>query len=132
MSEVRMEVVSLEEAWELCSAHGWTFDKVYFGERNNSGKLMMLAYKKDIEADIDFDEIYETYELKSEYTIKYAVATQLDEGGLLFWRGSNKMGKYTRKESEAALFEQEQAHKKAFFMSRQGDKLWFTVKVRVA
>lgn len=47
MREIRMEVVSYDEAVEICDANGWIFDKVYMGRGVNHGKIMMLAYSTD-------------------------------------------------------------------------------------
>lgn len=44
MREIRMEVVSEEEAREYCNEHGYKFEKCYIGRGSNSGCLMMLAY----------------------------------------------------------------------------------------
>lgn len=43
MREVRMEVVSLEEALQYCTVNNLTFIKCYQGKQANLGKLMMLA-----------------------------------------------------------------------------------------
>ena len=145
MREIRMEVASYEEAWEICESRGWVFDKVYLGRSSNLGKLMLLAYDSslpEVDIDIEGQPDYEipkiipgkpkrkvSNSLTGENLAKYAVATRIDNGTLLFWSKSTK-DRVTFNYDMAKLMGYDEARKKAFFMSRHGRYNWFPMKIK--
>lgn len=131
MREIRMEVVSYEEAVQLCNSQGWAFDKVYAGQGSNYGKLMMLAYDNPCYS-IDFDGYYSVPITKQPEKSghKYGVATRISSGSLMFWAKNGIKSKVTFKMSEAKELDYLAAKSKAHFMSSHGGYDWFPVKLK--
>lgn len=104
--EIRMEVVSYDEAIEYCKNNGLEFDHVYIGKGSNYGKIMMLAYKKE----------YPNYENEASFQVEepkeYIIYAITDNGKLFVTRSGTSF-----KIGEAALFTHKQAKAKAKAMT---------------
>ena len=127
--EVRMEVLNESEAIEYCNSAGLSFDHTYMGRGDNSGKLMMLAWRKS-PIQHEFNE-YETVVPTKKAKRNRVKTPKVDDGkknyivGTPYNSGFMMLGKsrVTFNIDEAQRFTNQQAVTKAHFMtlsSREG------------
>lgn len=119
-TEVRMEVVSETEAYEICKENGYKFIKVYWGKGNNSGNLMMLAERQN--------EVSEVKSLKNSEIRKYKYIFKATEG--LYYTGNKGVNPYL--EINAKVFEltKDAARQKALSMNKNSAYYWEEIKVK--
>ena len=141
--EIRMEVVSEEEAIEFCKANNLRFVKTYPGRERNQGKLMMLAEdgkygKRYTEEELIkyYDEEIKHKGKKFESNIsvepdekRFAIYTVLIVYGQerLMWVADKKKapGRGTTFNVDCAkLFNAKDANRKAVFMNKNGKYNW--------
>ena len=145
MSEIRMEVLSESEALEICEANRYKFVKVYEGRGHNAGRLMMLAftYKEVDQMSLFEDNVNKPKKNKTKKSKKDSNDNQLS----LFNNTYKKTGKYrirtvcngsymyigrhgtTFIATDAMIFDEEAAKKKAYFMSKRGSYTWEAVRI---
>lgn len=136
-SEVRMEVVSYEEAIAYCNIHGLIYDHIYEGKEGNTGKLMMLAYKEQ-PRQMSNDEVayyqrmieLEEKRKQDEVEIKYAYRLYTYcNGSVMYYTGNKNVSPFL--ECNAMLINKKaDAERKALFMNSYKNYVWRVEKVR--
>lgn len=124
MREVRMEVVSEEEARHYCQMNGYEFVRCYMGKQQNAGKLMMLALDKYKKGQIYIDGMAP---LDIKNTIIFADTIH----GKMYVapRNKNNVKGTTFSIAQASRFTAESAEAKAFQMRKRGSYNWRTMKI---
>lgn len=133
---MRMEVLNESEAIEYCNSTGLSFDHTYMGRGDNSGKLMMLAWRRSPIQHEFYSESEIPVKKSKKNKIKssdkdtekrnYIVGTPYNSGFMMIGKS-----KVTFNIDEAKRFTQNQAVNKAHFMtlsSREGYH-WIARKV---
>ena len=136
-SEVRMEVVSYEEAVAYCNANGLIFDHIYEGKLSNAGKLMMLAYKETESKMSDAEVAYYQRQIELEEKRQQEEMEKKYGYRLFTYHGNSKM--YCTKDRSVSPFlecnaliinKRSDAERKALFMNSYGRYKWYVEKVR--
>lgn len=109
--DVRIEVLSIDEAIQVCRDNMWLFDKVYNGRSTNRGKLMMLAHELVTDSENDPN---------------YIIFADIGVGRIYWSKGSkNKrknIGDVTFSLYDATRFSQDEAIKKVYSMNRSKNR----------
>ena len=136
-SEVRIEVISYEEAIAYCEANGLIYDHIYEGQGSNAGKLMMLAYKNEpnrmsnaevayYQRMIELEEKRKQDEIESKYA--YRLYTYCN-GSIMYYTGNKNVSPFL--ECNAMLINKKaDAERKALFMNSYKNYVWRVEKVR--
>lgn len=136
-SEVRMEVVSYEEAIAYCNANGLIFDHIYEGQGSNAGRLMMLAYRDEpsrmsnaevayYQKQIELEEKRKKEEIESKYT--YRIFTYYGESKM-YYTGRKDISPFL--ECNALTIDKKaDADRKALFMNSYGRYKWRVERIR--
>lgn len=116
--EIRMEVVSHEEALEYCETHGIEFEETYIED----GKLMMLGCIKGVADDIEYEKHLDTLYNK---TIKDTYICTSTIHGTMYLADMKKCAMGTTFKRELAQkFTWATASKRVVFMNRSGAYNW--------
>lgn len=124
-SEIRIEVVSEEEAREICRENNYKFIKVYWGRGNNSGNLMMLAEKQN---EVLFQvKLIKTNEVREEKKYKYIF--KAEEG--FYFTGSKKgnISPYIQSNAKVFALTPKAAEEKALNMCKRNGYHWKEIRV---
>lgn len=124
MREVRMEVVSLEEALQYCTVNNLTFIKCYQGKQANLGKLMMLAIDEYPQGQLTIKGMGDLVAKPKEEKNTIIFCNHSDSK--MFVTRKTSMNRYgvTFDITQAQKFTRSEAEAKAFSMRKHGRYNW--------
>lgn len=130
MKEIRIEVVTEEEAIELCENLGYKFVECIWENGVVGDRLMLLAIDPKAPAEISEEELKEIdkqlYE-NEKNTVIFAVTSS----GKMYVADKKKCNFGTTfKIAEAQLFTKAEAEKKAHFMTIKGSYYWIAWTIK--
>ena len=126
-NEVRMEVVSEEEAIAYCLSNDLVYDHIYMGKGTNAGKVMMLAYSKNKKPSNMQNMELENTEMPKNEEKKYVIYTMVGSSRL-YWSASSKR-RCSFNISDADRFSFNVARGKMIGMNKIGTREWKIGKV---
>lgn len=117
MSEIRMELVTYDEAREICETMGYSFIDVI----EDDGKIFLIADNN--ETDIPDEDIQINQP-------KNTVVFTQTSTGKMYVANKNSCGYATTFNiAQAKKFKTSDAIRKAFFMTKRGSHKWLTYKI---
>ncbi|MBR1453149.1 MAG: hypothetical protein IJ593_00665 [Lachnospiraceae bacterium] len=130
MSEVRLEVLSEEEALDICNICGYKFIKVYDGKGVNSGRLMMLAETGDTNDKVFGSGVNSTVK-NVEKPKNYVIYAFASNGSKMYIPDKTKCKKTVAfRLVDAKQFKDDDAYTKVKMLNKHGKYQWKLMHVQ--